>query len=484
MPYLFTKNAYDELDFSADSPYLNAILSDDWVLSAGSNNVNSRRYLKYDDSQLEEIGEKVKSLYLSDYAHHWNKSLSLLKLQGFSSLTVASKRLAELSDAVYSPISRVLEVTSANTELSPYIPVEIPGAGDKSAKGKLSAGLSGMLASTMSGNKVDKQFRKLNKLSRESKSKPAPIGGTLLLLGELYAYVNEILISPEPNEAAYKAARSRFSGASSDVFRKIQVHAASLPKPVRDWVLHLSSQSWNVVLSAAKSYIQQQWRIQVLNNYKVGIKGKYPIYNLSKEELELFDFTEFFKTKGLFKSFTAQYLSPFIKKGRKWSLKRVGGRTIGLTSASVSQLQRGNLISDVFFKTNPEQPSFNFQSRPSKMLKTVSRFVLDMGGKKYEYSHGPKFWISHSWPGGVDAQRVSIYFEKLDSEVLTQDYEGAWAWFKLLDHSRLTSTHQSNKYSVIYSMADSEISYDLKANSAVNPFTSGLLSKFRCPEVL
>lgn len=484
MPYLFTKNAYDELDFSSESPYLNAILSDDWVLSSNNRRTNSRTNLNYDDSQLEEIGERVKSLYLADYAQHWNRSLSLLDLKGFSSLSMASKRLAELSDAVYSPITRMLEVTSANTQLSPYVPVEIPGAGDKSAMGKLSAGLGSMLASTLGSNKVDKQFSKLNKLSRESKSKPAPIGSTLLLLGELYAYVNEIIISPEPNEAAYKAARSRFSGSNSDVFRKVQVHAAGLPQPVREWVLHLSSQSWNVVLASAKNYIQQQWRIQVLNNYKVGIKNKYPIYTTSKQELELFDFTEFFKAKGLFKDFTAQYLSPFIKKGRKWSLKRVDGRTIGITSASVAQLQRGNLISDVFFKANPEQPSFSFQSRPSKMLKNVSRFVLDMGGKKSEYSHGPKFWTPHSWPGGVDAQRVSIYFEKLDSEVLTQDYEGAWAWFKLLDKSRLTSTHQSNKYSVIYSMADSEINYDLKASSAVNPFTSGLLSKFRCPEVL
>ncbi len=484
MPYLFTKNAYDELNFSADSPYLNSILSDDWVLSSSSNSINRQSNLKYDDSQLEEIGSKVKSLYLADYAHHWNKSLRLLDLKGFSSLTVASKRLAELSDSVYSPITRMLEVTSANTELSPYIPVEIPGAGEKSAKGKLASGLGGMLASTLEGNKVDKQFRKLNKLNRESKNKPAPIGATLLLLSELYSYVNEILISPEPNEAAYKAARSRFSAASGDIFRKIQVHAASLPQPVRQWVLQLSAQSWSVVLASAKSHIQQQWRIQVLNNYKAGVKGKYPIYNLSKTELELFDFTEFFKTKGLFKNFTAQYLAPFIKKGRKWSLKKVDGRTIGLSSASVAQLQRGNLISDVFFKTNPEQPAFNFQSRPSKMSKTVSRFVLDMGGKKYAYSHGPKFWTSHSWPGGVDAQRVSIYFENLDSEALTRDYEGAWAWFRLLDHSRLTSTHQSNRYSVIYSMADSEINYELKANSVVNPFTNGLLSHFRCPEVL
>lgn len=484
IPYLFTKNAYDELDFSAESPYLNAILSDDWVLSSSNKIQNNRNDLKYDDSQLEEIGEKVKSLYLADYAHHWNKSLSLLDLKGFSSLTVASKRLAELSDAVYSPITRMLEVTSANTQLSPYVPVEIPGAGEKSAKGKLSAGLSGLLASNFGGNNVDKQFRKLNNLSRESKSKPAPIGATLLLLGELYSYVNEILISPEPNEAAYKAARSRFSGSSSDVFRKLHVHAASLPQPVREWVMHLSSQSWNVILSSSKSYIQQQWRIQVLNNYKVGIKGKYPIYNSSKAELELFDFTEFFKSKGLFKSFTAQYLSPFIKKGKKWTLKKVDGRSLGLSSTSVAQLQRGNLISDVFFKSNPEEPSFSFQSRPSKMLKTVSRFVLDMGGKKYQYSHGPKFWTSHTWPGGIDAQRVSIYFEKLDSDVLTRDYEGAWAWFRLLDSSRLTSKYQSNKYSVIYSMADSEINYDLKADSVVNPFTSGLLSKFRCPEVL
>ena len=484
IPYLFTKNAYDELDFTADSPHLHEILSDDWVLSPKKRSAQYEKNYHYDDSQLEEIGSKVKALYLTDYAHHWQKALQGLSLKRFSSLGVASKRLSELSDAVYSPISRMLEVAHANTELSPYVPVDIPGASDKSAKGKLVAGLGSMVASVMEGNKVDKQFRKLNNLNRESKNKPAPIGTTLVLLNELFSYVNEVLISPDPKEAAYKAAKARFSGAGSDVFRKIQVHAAGLPAPVGQWVLQLSRQSWAVVLASAKSHIQQQWRVQVLNAYKAGIQGKYPIYGQASSELELYDFTEFFKPEGTYKKFMNQHLSPFIKKGTKWSLKKVDGQTIGLSRSTVSQLQRGNLISQVFFKTNPEKPSFQFQTRPAKMLKSVSRFVLDMGGNKYSYTHGPKFWSNHAWPGGIDAQRVSIYFEKLDNEILTRDYDGAWSWFRLLDQSRLSATQQPNRFNVIYSMADSEARYEIKANSVVNPFTKGLLSNFRCPRTL
>ncbi|MCK4709688.1 MAG: type VI secretion system membrane subunit TssM, partial [Gammaproteobacteria bacterium] len=484
IPYLFTKNAYEDLDFSADSPFLNTVLSDDWVLSSRQDNIKSVRNYKYDDSQLEDIGNKVKSLYLADYAHNWQQSLNSLNLKGFSSLNTASKRLSELSDAVYSPITKMLEVTSANTQLTPYIPVNIPGAGGKSAKDKLAGSLGGMLASVMEGNNVDKQFRKLNQLNRESKNNTTPIAVTLALLGDLYSYINEILISPEPNEAAYKAAKSRFSGSGSDIFRKIQIHAAGLPDPVSRWMLQLSKQSWSVVLSSAKNHIQQQWRVQVINSYKNGIKGKYPVYRQSNNELELYDFTEFFKPEGVLKKFTTQYLSPFIKKSSKWSLKRIDGRSIGLSRATVAQLQRGDLISQVFFKSNPEMPSFEFKSRPSSMLKNVSRFVLDMGGNKYTYTHGPKFWSQHTWPGGVESQRVSIYFEKIDNEILTRDYEGAWAWFKLLDQSQLNKTHQSNVFNVTYSMSDSEIKYNLKANSVVNPFTNGLLSNFRCPEVL
>lgn len=484
VPFLFTKNAYEELDFSASSPYLNAILSDDWVLSNRTGKARYDKNYDYDDSQLEEIGNKVKELYLADYSFHWQKALSALTVKHFTSLNSAAKQLSELSDAVYSPITRILEVTKANTELSPYVAVDIPGASDKSAKGKLMAGLGGFVASAMEGNKVDKQFRKLNHLSTESKNKPAPIGATLILLNELFAYVNEILISPEAGEASYKAAKARFSSAGSDVFRKIQVHSAGLPEPVGSWLLQVSKQSWSVVLASAKNYLQQQWRIQVINSYKRGIQGKYPIYNQGSTELELYDFTEFFKPEGTFRKFTAQYLSPFIKQGTKWTLKNVDGRTIGLSQSTVAQLQRGNLISQVFFKANPEHPSFTFESRPLKMIKSVSRFVLDMGGKKYTYTHGPKFWNKHSWPGGNESKRVSLYFEKLDNEVLTRDYEGAWSWFRLLDQSRLTATHQPNLFNVIYSMSDAEAKYEIKANSVVNPFSNNLLAKFRCPGVL
>lgn len=485
IPLLFTKNAYKELDFSPESPHLNAIISDDWVLDnkdAALRSLGKSQY--YDDSQLEEIGTKVKELYLADYAIHWGRSLDSIKIKEFWSLENAVKNLSEISDPVYSPITRVLEVTSANTELTPYIPVEIPGAGESSVKGKLTAKAGGFINSAMEGNRVDKQFRKLNLLNRENKSLPAPVAGTLLQLNELFSYVNEILISPDPDEAAFIAAKKRFNTASSDIFRKLQIHAAGLPEPVSQWVVKLSEQSWSVILASAKRHIQKIWKQTVLSSYNNGIKSKFPVFSDAKNELGIYEFTEFFKPGGIYQTFNTQYLSPFVVKGPVWKQKVIDGRTIGLNKDILVQLERADKISKMFFTENAELPSFTFETRPVRMQKNISRFVLDMGGEKFVYSHGPKFWKRHSWPGGEEAKRVSIYFEKINNEILTTDFEGAWAWFRLLNQSRITGANNKNSYYATYSMADSEVVYELKANGTINPFSSGLLSQFRCPGVL
>ena len=90
---------------------------------------------------------------------------------------------------------------------------------------------------------------------------------------------------------------------------------------------------------------------------------------------------------------------------------------------------------------------------------------------------------------------LRILFEGLNDQQRSKTYEGPWAWFRLLDNSKLTNTSNSSIYHVTYVLDDGlsrdnsgnsrlahSITYEIKAKSINNPFNRNLLGSFRCPE--
>jgi type VI secretion system protein ImpL len=62
--------------------------------------------------------------------------------------------------------------------------------------------------------------------------------------------------------------------------------------------------------------------------------------------------------------------------------------------------------------------------------------------------------------------------------------EGAWAWFRMLDRSKMQGTSQEELFKVGFSLSGMSASFDLRAASVRNPFQLGELRGFRCPERL
>ena len=120
--------------------------------------------------------------------------------------------------------------------------------------------------------------------------------------------------------------------------------------------------------------------------------------------------------------------------------------------------------------------------------------MLEVGGNRITYSHGPKFWKTLKWSADSEQSRVRIVFEDLNEQQHSETFEGPWAWFRLLAQSHLTKTSESSTYLVTMAIsnnsdderqsfdANHKISYKIKAKSVNNPFEKKLLSLFKCPE--
>ncbi len=63
-------------------------------------------------------------------------------------------------------------------------------------------------------------------------------------------------------------------------------------------------------------------------------------------------------------------------------------------------------------------------------------------------------------------------------------FESPWALFRLFDQATLTRGERSEQFLVDFLIGKRTVKFDLRANSALNPFKLNDLYYFRCPEKL
>jgi len=481
IPVLFTKDGYDSIDFSPESDIIASIMSEKWLFS---DNGDARVDFIKDD--LDEVSKKVKDHYLSEYVTHWNKVYDALDVKAFSDLSHANDVLNYFIDPVYSPLLSILHTTSNNTQLSNPLVANLADDNQDGASGKIAA----LAASKIESTKVDRAFRELNVMLRDSSKNPAPINAVLLKVSELQTFVNEIALAPDPAKKSFEIAKSRYQNGSGNAISSLQAFANKSPEPIQRWLNSLANQTWKVILQAAHQHINAEWKTHVYQPYRQGLANRYPLKTSAQDELALHDFIAFFKPGGTIDAFHKTYVKPFISISNGWKNRIIDGYHLGLSEKTLNQVRKGLAIKNIYFSKNAEIPSLTFQLKPHSMPKTYARFMLEIGDNRISYSHGPKLWKTLSWTGDDEQNRVRIIFEDLDEEQHSAIFEGPWAWFRLLSQSTLVKTDKSNVYQVTYgiqrtSSSDSskrhQVTYQIKAKSINNPFNNNLLSSFRCP---
>lgn len=482
IPYMFTKEGYESIDFSTESPVIEDVVNESWVLS---DNEDGRVDFVKDD--LDEISVKVKELYFADYVAHWDKLFDALSIKQFNSIREARDVLAKLTDPVYSPLLSILQVSAENTALSNQLMQNLNDDYGEGRAGKA----TNVLADKFSGTRVDRKYRELNVLLRESSKKPAPVTSIINKIKEMQGFMGEVAVSPDPNKKAFEVAKARYQSGAGNAITSLRSHSNVAPQPVQRWLIELSDESWKVLLSSAKGFVNSEWKARVHDTYSRALAGRYPLNRSSRDELALYDFSEFFKPKGVMDNFFDEFIKPFINTRNGWQNREVDGYSLGYSSATLGQIQRSQKIKSIFFRNNPEVPGISFQLQPYKMEKYDARFQLEVGEQRISYNHGPKFWKSLNWSGDDENKRVRVVFEDLSENRHEKTYDGPWAWFRLQDQSSLTKTRNSNVYMVTYDIPEEKgvsksgrhhIQYLIKAKSVDNPFNENLLGTFRCPE--
>lgn len=481
IPMLFTKAGYEELDFSEDSELLQQVEQDQWLYGG-------EEALELSAKDKKEIASNVKRLYMSRYVDTWRDALRSVSIDKPSNTRAAIDQLDELSDPITSPLLRLIELTVENTSLAPIpdLPsnVEVPSSllSGKASRGLRFAnrGLDAM-GNRLPSTFVDDQFQDIHKLALSANNQPPAIQDYLSSIEAIKEMLIEVDSAANPNESAFEMAKAVFASGGSGKIKQLRIKAMDAPAPMNQWLTDIADNTWGLILSKAKAHINTAWQEQVYASYKNNLSNRYPMAAQVSFEAPVNEFNRFFKPGGTQQKFVNTYLAPFVDVQR-WKIKSIDGKSIGLSQAGLRQFKQADAIRNVFF-TGSANASVSFKIEPSKLDSGVRLFSLEMGDEKINYSHGPRTLKPMLWEGGK-AMRVRIIFEDLNETVHRKHYEGDWAWFRLLDASKIEAGNSSNVKNITFEENGRKAEFKLIANSGINPFDNSVLRNYNCPQYL
>ncbi len=199
--------------------------------------------------------------------------------------------------------------------------------------------------------------------------------------------------------------------------------------------------------------------------------------------MTLDDFARLFAKGGLIDNFFATNLRPFVDEAKNpWAWQKVDNVDLGIPAATLLQFQRAAAIRDSMFPGGGTKPGVSFEIVPVDLDAKSTQVVVEIDGQTISYDHGPPRAVKMQWPGpsGVGQARVSFQ-PQVPGESTTIEKDGVWALFRLLQESHLKQSTGSDRFTVTFATGTRSASFEIRANSVVNPFASNQLELFRCP---
>ena len=474
IPAFFSPEGYHQMYLPAESRIITEMEDEAWIFAteaSGSDQVSQ-----------SDLINSIRRLYFEDYTDRWVEFLEDVRIRPFSSMAQAADILQILTGDD-SPLRQFLVNVSNATRLAPEEKVVDEGDDGGSLRDRIS---SIFKSSSTDGSAlldpilVDQSFASLHKLSESREGAPSPLDNLLGDLQELYLYIDQL---------ARSSSDQLLTGLQSQAgtaITRVRLRGERSPQPVGQWIMLIVTDSNNLVAGGAEATITAAWSADVLPFCRQALNGRYPFDNAAVNEVQIRDFGAFFMPGGTLDKFFNNYLADIVDTtASTWKLKPKVAGSLKISPASLRQMQRAKKIQSAFFAGGGASPSISFELRPVRMDPVTTNFMLNINGQSTNYSHGPLFNQSFVWPGDAGLSQVQIQFSPLSSNGrsgLTLD--GPWAFFRLLDTSGMTPSSTPEKFQTTFQLDDRWVEYEIRANSAFNPFNIPELREFRCPSRL
>ena len=451
-----------------------------WVLGLPQQDRAKLLDLKARDALTQE----VRRLYLTEYADTWEAFIDDIRLVRGSGMAQTIQQARVLA-APGSPLRQLLlaivkEVTLVridNADKDIARKTQDMLSKTKDTVSRLVSGPQRSLTATSASMLrpeavVDDRFSGLRDYVKGSApGQPAPIDGTLAIIGELYSHLT----------ATELAVKGGNPPPPSDLPTKAKAEAGRLPEPAKSLLATLAVAGQNQGLAAMRTNLDQALQASISDFCVKAIVGRYPFVKSSQRNVTQEDFARVFAPGGLLDEFFQKNLAALVDtSARPWRFRQVGDASIGGDSGTLLQFQRAQTIRDVFFRSGPAM-NLRLDFKPIAMDVSISQFILDVDGQIVKYSHGPQVPQPVQWPGPRGSTQVRVQISPPLTRGGMGPFEGPWALFRMFDQVQIDQTSQPEKFLATFVVDGRKAQFEILASSVRNPFRLRELEQFQCP---
>ena len=443
IPMLYTREGYEEYLIKRCPDIIRSMTEETWIFGANPITLSLM--------DVSKVHKEVRVMYFRDYTRYWNQATQELAVRTPTNIADARK-LAEQLTTGTPPAVLVLREIRANTNfiIEDKPAGELEGALQAEASRRAQQRIARTTGTRVARGLVGQAGQSLEEMRRQAQEEaqreaasvrqyfvpleslldasgnPNP---ALKALNDNMAGAGEYfgrLVTSDNREQRVLAALLEIADERDDTLRKVDSAAERLPNPVRAWYSTVVSGGLRDMLAIGAHSINRSYQERVVSSYNKNLRSCYPFNVNTERDVNLDDFSEFFRSGGLLDSFYDSHLRPFV--ARNGALRSIMGRTLPVSGQAVAQLQRVNRVQEAFFMSGREL-GINFLMEPYALDETLKQVNLGNAGKGISYWHGPVQGAAFTWPSG--GGQASMELTDLNGITTKTDARGEWALFRL-----------------------------------------------------
>ncbi|MCE9687194.1 type VI secretion system membrane subunit TssM [Shewanella sp. AS16] len=479
IPGLYTYQGFHGVFNIEKRRIIKNLLEDNWVYG----DIDEDK----DEVAEAELSAQVTDKYLRDYTYLWQQLLDDIQVKPIANVE-QGLNVTKVLAGPEQPIQSLIKAFQQNTRLTSLpesaelnMTLDVAGkvadtkfSSQKSRLGRLLPDEMPDMSKQLPGKKVELAFHELLQIGAPQLEQIA------LTSQKYYAYLERLYVPGGMAMQAYTNQRDNKDASELTVMlRRLR---SDVPPPFSDWLGEISNDTAQLFAQGSRAHINEAWKSKVVSEYRKAISGRYPLSKRSSKEIKLRDFERFFGYGGTLDQFFNDYLSPFVNTNKaQWSFKQ----DIGISDRILKTFQAARRIRATYFEDGSQKLKVGFGLRPIYLDSHITHLLVELDGQELSYRHGPSRTRQFSWPGDRDKLRTRLVFTPANSGLAANtSYEGEWSWFRLLDE--LTQERpETKKDRILYlSVQGNKARLELVPDSVNNPFWSGALEAFKCPETL
>jgi len=310
---------------------------------------------------------------------------------------------------------------------------------------------------------------------------PLPIDDVIGNLGRLYRSISDAADEPTPMPGG---------GGAASAADRIQAGAERLPQPVQGWVLGVTRTSASMSLDGQREKLVTLWQSSDGPTCQAATTNHYPFEAGATQDISLGDFARLFGRGGVFDSFFNDNLRMLVDTSHHpWRWRSVGSEKLDLGAEPLRSFELAAAIRDRYFIG--AIPIIGFTVTPVALDGDAPSVTLTSDGQSVTYNRGGSATpVRVQWPGPGGSTGASITFTPDKSGAVKAGQvsvpiqisaRGPWALFHLLDLGQMHGQSRPDDFTLDFTAGGRRVSFDLQAESSVNPLADNPTTEFRCP---